>query len=75
MSEQLHSDTVLIAEGCLSCHADYGPAEAGLDLVELGYSDDRIERLQNMDLAQMAEQIRQGQPWYLPDMMLPDVRQ
>ena len=69
LNERLHRNVVVIPDGCMSCHDAGGPAHMGLDLVKLGYSDERIEQLQDMEVARMAEQVRQGRPWYLPNLM------
>jgi hypothetical protein len=69
LDQQVHSSVVLIPDGCMSCHDADGPAHMGLDLVKLGYSDQRIEQLQDLEVARMAEQVRQGRPWYLPNLM------
>jgi hypothetical protein len=69
LNQQMHSDIVLVPDGCMSCHDAEGPSHMGLDLVKLGYSDGRIQQLQDMEVARMAEQVRQGRPWYLPNLM------
>jgi len=61
----IHQPLVRAPESCLSCHSSPG----ALDLPALGYWPARVAALQELPLAKMMQQIRQGQEFQLPKVL------
>lgn len=66
LHKQIHSRVLARPEACLSCH---GGEPARLDDAALGYSPQRATALRASPIARLIQQIREGQPFYLPKMM------
>ena len=61
--KQLHEGVIPAPQGCLPCHRGEPPL---LDFAALGYSPARIQALQSTPVAEIMQQIREGQPFNLP---------
>lgn len=62
----LHSPIVTKPKACLSCH---DPDAMRIDFAKTGYTQARAAALRANPLADMIEQIRGGNPFYLPTML------
>ena len=61
--KKIHQDVQAKPEGCTPCHRGSPPL---LDFAALGYPPERIRALASTPIAEMMQQIRQGQPFNLP---------
>lgn len=66
VNEKIHANVIAKPRACQQCH-DATPTR--IDFAALGYSDQRIGPLQNNAIANMVQQIREGRPFYLPDIL------
>ncbi len=66
ISRDIHAGVLAKPDACLSCHGSDTPR---LDLEQVGYSAQRAAALQASPIARMIQQIRQGQPFYLPNLL------
>lgn len=65
LREQIHEGIALQAIGCQACHGGDPPC---LDLVHLGYTPTYAQYLQGTPIAAMMQHIREGRPFYLPNL-------
>jgi hypothetical protein len=68
LSTRIHEGVLPKPDSCLACH---GAAPARLDFLALGYPEAKAEYLQSTPVADMIQRIREGQPFYLPDVLEP----
>ena len=66
LHDQIHKNVIAKPRACQQCH-DAAPTR--VDFAALGYPSHRIGPLQNNAIANMVQQIRDGQPFYLPNLL------
>jgi hypothetical protein len=62
----LHAGVIAKPDACLACHEE---SATGIDYRALGYPPQRAAALRSMPLGRMVQQIREGQPFYLPQIL------
>jgi hypothetical protein len=66
LNKQIHEQVLAKPDACMACHRDQ---PSRFDFEALGYSPQRAAGLRDAAIARMIEQIRQGQPFYLPEIL------
>jgi hypothetical protein len=71
IQKTIHENVLPKPEACMSCH---DPAAGRLDFSTLGYPPGRVSVLKSQPIARLIQQIREGRPFYLPNVEGGDVR-
>ncbi len=66
LKKEIHTDVLAKPEACLSCHSG---EPARLDFESLGYSPQRAAALRGTPIARMIQQMRDGRPFHLPQLL------
>lgn len=66
ISDKIHKNVLVKPRACQQCH-DAEPTR--IDFAALGYPDNRIDPLRDNAIANMVQQIREGQPFHLPNIL------
>lgn len=69
LHDEIHKGILEKPSACSACHGDDPSEPSRLDYRALGYSPEHADSLRSSAIAHLMEQIRQGQPFYLPRML------
>jgi hypothetical protein len=64
--DKIHEQVLAKPDACMTCHRD---EPSRFDFEKLGYSPQRAAALRDVAMARMIEQIRQGQPFHMPELL------
>jgi hypothetical protein len=66
--DKIHAGVLAKPNACLQCHSD--PA-LRVDFIAAGYPPQRAAQLQGLSIARLVQRIRDGSPFYLPEILEP----
>lgn len=68
LHDQIHANVVARPNACLECHSE---PVARMNYAAAAYPPQRTAQLQGLPIARLVQRIREGTPFYLPDLLEP----